>query len=252
MRAPLSVSPWPPCMLQWASPHSFLPCPALPHELRAALASAAPGCQCPDRNGAGGPGPGIQGPRSDLRMGMRVPGVPQPPLSPPSSHTHSSSRPAAVRPEPIGAGGRAAELGLCLVPRGSLLLPPPALPEPGRVPPAHRAPLCSGSGGGRRTVPELGTALTLTLLHPFPGQRSGFLPWSLRGRSSSSVATSLGNMGATQGWGPLFSPPPTQDPSPAPGTAASCKNTPLSPPDKPCPLLSAWPPALPSSLYLSP
>lgn len=39
------------------------------------------------------------------------------------------------------AGGRTAMLGLCFEPRGVLLLPPPALPEPGHVLPAHRAPL---------------------------------------------------------------------------------------------------------------
>nr|KAF6324951.1 hypothetical protein mMyoMyo1_008387 [Myotis myotis] len=55
--------------------------------------------------------------------------------------------------------------------------------------------------------------------------------------------------------GGLFSPPPTQDPSPWPsGTASSCKKNLCSLPDKPCPVCCLACPtcALPSSLYLSP
>lgn len=55
------------------------------------------------------------------------------------------------------AGGRAAMLGLCLEPRGSLLLPPPALPEPGPCAACPPCPFVPMAGrGGRPTEPEAG------------------------------------------------------------------------------------------------
>lgn len=55
------------------------------------------------------------------------------------------------------AGGRAAALGLCLEPRGSLLLPPPALPEPGPCAACSPCPFVpKAGGGGRPTEPEAG------------------------------------------------------------------------------------------------
>lgn len=85
-----------------------------------------------------------------------------------------------------------------------------------------------------------------------------FLPPSLEPTRADPhpVATSpLGNVGATQCWGPLRSPLPPQDPSLQPSGTASCKKPNLwSLPEKPCPLCCLASPtcALPSSLYLSP
>jgi len=53
------------------------------------------------------------------------------------------------------AGGWAAMLALCLEPRGSLLLPPPALPEPGPCAACPPCPFVPMAGRGERpTVPE--------------------------------------------------------------------------------------------------
>lgn len=144
-------------------------------------------------------------------------------------------------------------LGLCLEPRGSLLLPPPALPEPGLC---AACPPCPFVPQGRRRwkahcARGLAPALTLTLPAPCPcpqGRTSGSLSCrflgALEGRPSSPVATSLGNVGTTLGWGPLCDhpiPPRVLSPLP-PGTAYSCRKTNLwSLPEKPCLLCCLFP-----------
>lgn len=107
---------------------------------------------------------GIQDPGPDLRTGMGATRAQQPTLSPPTS---PATPPTLIAPavqlqggrglSTSRAGGRAATLGLCLEPRGRLLLPPPALPEPS---PCAACPPCpfvpKAGGGGRPTVPEAG------------------------------------------------------------------------------------------------
>lgn len=159
------LSPRPPRMLQWVSLLTLLPAPPvpapLPQELRASLASTAPGCSqhLGPGIGTGDPGPWDPGPWAgpqDGRGDHRGPAAssPQPPAPPalraPAVHLRwgmSTSR----------AGGRAAALGLCLEPRGSLLLPPPALPEPGPCAACSPCPFVpKAGGGGRPTEPEAG------------------------------------------------------------------------------------------------
>ena len=106
----LSPSPCPPCMLQWVSLLTLLPpLPCAPPFPRSRgppwpllpLAAVSTWGQEWDQ---GIQGPGMQGPGLDLRTGMGPQG-PSSPLSSlpphPDTHTHSSSRPAAVGSEHI-------------------------------------------------------------------------------------------------------------------------------------------------------
>lgn len=164
----LSPSPCPPCMLQWVSLLTLLPplpcATPLPQELRASLASTAPGCSqhLGPGMGPGDPGPWNAGPWAGPQDGHGATGAQQPTflssLPPPPTHT-LTARAVQLRwgLSTSRAGGWAAALGLCLEPRGSLLLPLPALPEPG---PCAACPPCpfvpKAGGGGRPTVPEAG------------------------------------------------------------------------------------------------
>lgn len=155
-------------MLQWVSFLTLFPSPPapLPQELRAFLATAVPG-RSPRPGpgmGPGDPGPGIQGPGLDLRKGVGATGAQQPTLSSPRCLPspplpHFTARAVQLRwgLSTSRAGGRAAMLGLCLEPRGSLLLPPPALPEAGPCAAYPPCPFVPKAGrGGRPTVPEAG------------------------------------------------------------------------------------------------
>lgn len=170
MRAPLSVSPPPrptlPRMLQWVSLLTLCLlslCIPLPQEPRASLASPAPGCS---QHLGPGMGPGDPGPwdsralgrTSGRAWGHRGPTAHFPLLPAPRPHTLSARAVQLQRGLSTSrAGGRAAALGLCFEPRGSLLLPPPALPDPG---PCAACPPCpfvpKAGGGGRPTAPEAG------------------------------------------------------------------------------------------------
>lgn len=138
---------------------------ALPQELR-----ASPGLSCPwlksaprARNGPRGSRTWDPGPWARPQDGHEGHWGPTAHLCPPiSPGTLPTLKAQAVQLLPWGlstsrAGGRAATLGLCLEPRGSLRLPPPALPEPG---PCAACPPCpfvpKADGGGRPTVPEAG------------------------------------------------------------------------------------------------
>lgn len=157
-------------MLQWVSLLTLLPSPPvpalLPQELRASLVSTALAAVSTwgQEWDQGIQGPGIQGPGLDLRMGVgpqRPSRLLSPAPYPPQPPTPPTLRASAVQlrwgVSTSRAGGWAAALGLCLEPRGSLLLPPPALPDPG---PCAACPPCpfvpKAGGGGRPTVPEAG------------------------------------------------------------------------------------------------
>lgn len=120
-------------------------------------ASTAPGCgQWP-----GDPGPGIQGPGLDLRTGAGPwgPSSPHFPLLPPSTAPTLTLSAVQLRwgLSTARVGGWMAGPGLCLNPRGSLLLPPPALPEPGPCAACSPCPFVpEEGGGGRPTVPKAG------------------------------------------------------------------------------------------------
>lgn len=129
------------------------------------------------------------------------------------------------------AGGRTAMLGLCFEPRGVLLLPPPALPEPGHVLPAHRAPLSPWQAEAEGPpCQRLGTSL-----NPYSASTSSLslrqhiwliLPLlffgACEGRSSYPVTASPpGNVSADPGSGALPSPTPTPDPSLHPPSTAA-------------------------------
>lgn len=136
----------PPCMLHWVSLSSF-------PIVKGLLASAAPSC----RQWPGDPGSCI-GPQ-DRRRGCKSPTA-HLFLNPAPLHcSHTQLEPSSYGwvLSTSRAGGRIAVLGLCLKPRGSLLLPPPALPEPGpcaACPPSPFVP--EEGGGGRPTVPKAG------------------------------------------------------------------------------------------------
>lgn len=104
--------------------------------------------------------PGIPGPWAGPQDGHGATGAQQPTFlsSLPPPHTLSARAVQLQRGLSTSrAGGRAAALGLCFEPRGSLLLPPPALPDPG---PCAACPPCpfvpKAGGGGRPTAPEAG------------------------------------------------------------------------------------------------
>lgn len=153
----------PPCMLHWVSLFlsSFPITEGLP-------ASAAPGC----RQWPGDPGPQIQGPASDLRTGKGTCKSPTAylfltPAPLYSSHTQLEPSSCCWVLSTTRVGGRVAVLGLCLKPRGSLLLPPPALPEPGPCAACPPSPFVPEKGGGARgRAPALTLTLPASLLFP--------------------------------------------------------------------------------------
>lgn len=159
MRAPLFPSLVPPPQVCCSGFLSFTLFPSVPtpfpQELGASLACTVPGCSESARGqewdqGIQDPGSRALGWTSGRAWGPQGPSSPPFPLlsSPPPLrvprprpfHTHSSSPPRWGL-STSRAGGRTAMLGLCLEPRGILLLPPPALPEPGPCAACPPAPL---------------------------------------------------------------------------------------------------------------
>lgn len=148
MRAPLSPSPVPHVccsgFLSLPSPFSSLHPPS-------PRAMGLPGLYCPWLQSAHGARNGTRasrawdpGPWAGPQDGRGATGAQQPTSSPPCLlPTLPTLTPLAVQLRwglsTSRAGGWAAVLGLCLKPRGSLLLPPPALPEPG---PCAACPPC--------------------------------------------------------------------------------------------------------------
>lgn len=144
------------------------PLPSVPLHPPSPRAEGFPGLSCPRLQSAPGARNGtrrsrtlgFQGLGPDLRTGMGPPGPSSPLSSPPCPPPHTLSARAVQLQRGLStsrAGGRAAALGLCFEPRGSLLLPPPALPDPG---PCAACPPCpfvpKAGGGGRPTAPEAG------------------------------------------------------------------------------------------------
>lgn len=129
----------------------------------------------------------------------------------------------------------------CLKPGGSLLQPPPALPEPGpcaACPPSPFVP--EESGGGRPTSPWPGTSLNphSASTPPFSEAAQPACSSSHSSKPDRARPTSLGNVGAT--WGCRTLPPPTQNPGPHPLAQLPVENL-WSLLKKPCPLCCLLP-----------
>lgn len=187
----------PPLCKWWVFPSLFLLClPPSP---------TAPDCtQCPEP----GTVPGIQ----DLRMGMG-PGAQQP-ISPPRpcpTHIHSSSRSPALGPGHTEDGWAGSGLGLCLEPKGSLLLPPPC---PARARPVcclPTVPLCPQGRRRRKAHHARGRAPALTLSLPAPPATCGC--FSLQGRASPCRYSGECGCNPVLGASPLTSPTRTWPPA---------------------------------------
>lgn len=230
-------------MLHWVLP------PRLP-SVPSSRAQGLPGLCCPRRSQSPGAGSVARGSRP-WALGRTGPqdrheGPAARPLHSPCLATPPTLTAPAVQLRwglrTSGAGGRAAVPGLCLELRGSLLLPPPALPEPGPALPAHRSPLSSRQAeAGGPPCQRPGTSL-----NPHPagtppsagGGTSGLLcpccPWSLRGQIPVPHRHFSGGSERSPGWG-ASAHPCRLGCSPRLVAQLLQKSRPWSPRKKPCP-----------------